>query len=72
MTIENDGQLERLKAAGRVCAIARDTMAAALRPGISTAELDAIGAKIIAEHGAQSAPAVTYGCLLYTSDAADE
>jgi len=61
MTIENDGQLERLKAAGRVCAVARDAMAAALRPGITTAELDAIGAKIIAEHGAQSAPAVTYG-----------
>jgi methionyl aminopeptidase len=61
MTIENEDQLERLKAAGRVCALARDTMASALRPGITTAELDEIGSKIIAEHGAQSAPALTYG-----------
>ncbi len=60
MTITNEEQLERLQAAGRVCAVARDTMAAALRPGITTAELDEIGAKIIAAHGAQSAPALTY------------
>ena len=60
MTIESDDQLERLKAAGRVCALARDTMASALRPGITTAELDEIGARIIAEHGARSAPALTY------------
>jgi len=60
MTIESDDQLERLKAAGRVCSLAREAMAAALRPGITTAELDAIGAKIIAGHGAQSAPALTY------------
>jgi methionyl aminopeptidase len=60
MTVESDDQLERLKAAGRVCSLAREAMAAALRPGITTAELDAIGARIIAEHGAQSAPMLTY------------
>ena len=60
MTIESEDQLERLKAAGRVCALARDTMASALRPGITTAELDEIGARIIAQHGARSAPALTY------------
>ena len=60
MTISSEADLERLKAAGRVCALARDTMAAALRPGITTAELDAIGAKVMAAHGARSAPALTY------------
>ncbi len=61
MTISSEDDLERLKAAGRVCALARDTMASALRPGITTAELDEIGARIIAEHGAHPAPALTYG-----------
>lgn len=61
MTIESDDQLERLKAAGRVCALARDTMASALHAGITTAELDEIGARIIAAAGARSAPALTYG-----------
>jgi methionyl aminopeptidase len=60
MTITSEEQLEQLKAVGRVCALARDTMAEALRPGITTGELDAIGAEILAGHGARSAPVVTY------------
>lgn len=60
MTITTDEQLEKLKAIGRICAVARDTMAAAMRPGMTTLELDEIGAKILAEHGALSAPIVTY------------
>ncbi|MBN9347027.1 MAG: type I methionyl aminopeptidase [Devosia sp.] len=60
MTIENEEQLQRLRAAGRVCSVARDAMAAALRPGITTAELDRIGATIIEAAGARSAPALTY------------
>jgi methionyl aminopeptidase len=61
MTITGEEQLERLKAAGRACAVARDTMAAALRPGITTAELDEIGARVLASHGARSAPVLVYG-----------
>jgi len=60
MTITTEEQLERLKAIGAICAMARDTMAEALQPGITTAELDEIGFRILAEHGAQSAPQVTY------------
>ena len=60
MTITGEDDLERLKAIGHVCALARDAMAAALRPGITTAELDAIGAAILADNGARSAPALTY------------
>lgn len=60
MTITSEADLERLKAIGRICALARDAMAAALRPGITTLELDDIGRRILDEHGAQSAPEVTY------------
>ena len=60
MTITGEEDLARLKAVGHVCAVARDAMAAALRPGITTAELDQIGAHILAEHGARSAPHLTY------------
>lgn len=60
MTITTDEQLEKLKAIGRICAVARDAMAAAMRPGMTTLELDEIGAKILADNGALSAPIVTY------------
>lgn len=61
MTITTEEQLEALKAIGRVCAIARDNAANALRPGITTAELDAIVRAVLDEHGARSAPEITYG-----------
>ena len=60
MTITTEEQLERLKAIGHICAITRDAMAAAMRPGMTTLELDEIGARLLAEHGAQSAPVITY------------
>lgn len=60
MTITGEDDLARLKAVGHVCALARDAMAAALRPGITTAELDSIGAKILDHYGARSAPQLAY------------
>jgi methionyl aminopeptidase len=60
VTITSDADLEKLKAIGRICAVARDAMAAALRPGITTLELDDIGRRILDEHGARSAPEITY------------
>ena len=60
MTITTEEQLDKLKAIGRICAVAREAMAAAMRPGMTTLELDEIGAKILAEHGAVSAPILTY------------
>ena len=60
MTITTEEQLEKLKAIGRICAITRDAMASAMRVGMTTLELDEIGAKLLAEHGARSAPIVTY------------
>ncbi len=61
MTITSDEELEALKAIGRVCAIARDKAAEALRPGITTADLDAIVRGVLDEYGARSAPEITYG-----------
>lgn len=60
MTVTTEEQLEKLKAIGAICALARDRMAAALRPGMTTLELDAVGVKVLEEFGAQSAPIVIY------------
>ena len=61
MIITSNDQLEKLKAIGRICALARDAMAAALQPGITTQELDDIGRRFLDENGARSAPEITYG-----------
>jgi methionyl aminopeptidase len=60
MSIRNQTQLERLRRIGRIVRRALDRTAAAVRPGITTAELDAIGARVLAEHGAESAPPRVY------------
>src|SRR5947209_16819097 len=61
MSIRTQEQLEKLRAIGRIVRAALDRTAAAVRPGITTAELDAIGARVLAEHGAESAPPKVYG-----------
>jgi methionyl aminopeptidase len=75
MTIDNDEDLEGLQRAGRVVAVARDAMVAAVTPGITTGELDAIGRDIFRRYGARSAPRVTYNfpgstCVSVNSEAA--
>jgi len=60
MTLNNDEDLERLKEIGRICANAVQIMGAALEPGITTAELDAIGRKVLEDAGARSAPELSY------------
>src|SRR5678815_5990483 len=61
MSIRTQQQLERLRAIGRIVREALDRTAAAVRPGITTAELDAIGARVLAAHGAEAAPPKVYG-----------
>lgn len=61
MTIEDDDDLAGLARAGRAVADARDTMLAAIEPGITTAELDGIGRAVLRTHGARSAPQLAYG-----------
>jgi methionyl aminopeptidase len=60
MTIENDDQFEKLKIIGGIVARVLQRMMDAARPGMTTAELDALGAKWLAEAGARSAPVLIY------------
>jgi methionine aminopeptidase len=61
MSVDTPEELERLEAAGRVVAQAIRTMRAHARPGVSTGELDAIGARVFARAGARSGPQLDYG-----------
>jgi len=60
MSITSPEQLEKLRACGRIVAKALRAMAIAVRPGVTTAELAAIGSKVLAEHGARSSPPMVY------------
>ncbi len=60
MVITTEEELQKLKEVGRLCAIAVETMAKALEPGITTRELDVIGRKVLEDNGAQSAPEFCY------------
>ena len=61
MSIRNRTQFEKLRAIGRIVRQALDHTAAAVRPGITTLELDAVGARVLVAHGAESAPPKVYG-----------
>lgn len=60
MIISGDADIEGLKKVGAAVADARDTALAAVEPGLSTKDLDDIAAKVLAKHGARSAPQLTY------------
>jgi methionyl aminopeptidase len=61
MSINTPEELQKLRAAGAVVRRVLEAMRQAVRAGISTGELDAIGAQVMQQHGAQSAPAKVYG-----------
>ena len=61
MSISGPEELEALRAAGAVVRRVLEGMKQQVRPGMTTAELDAIGARIIKENRARSAPATVYG-----------
>ena len=60
MSIDHPDELKGLQAAGRVVAETLRAMAARVRPGVTTAELDAVAAGVFARHGARSAPQLAY------------
>lgn len=60
MTIQREDELEGLRAAGRVVALALDAMQGAVRAGITTRELDAMAERVFDRHGACSAPRLVY------------
>lgn len=60
MSITGPEELEALRAAGVVVRRVLEAMKRQVRPGITTAQLDRIGAQVIEENGARSAPAMVY------------
>jgi methionyl aminopeptidase len=75
MTIESGSDIEALQRIGGIVARVREAMLAAARPGMTTAELDAIGERMLAEAGAQPAPRLVYGfpgatCISVNEEAA--
>src|ERR1700733_12001430 len=61
MSIRSQAEFEKLRVIGRIVRQALDKTAAAVRPGITTRELDKIGAGVLAQNGAESAPPKVYG-----------
>jgi methionyl aminopeptidase len=73
VNIKNERELGLMREAGRINALALAAAIAAVRPGATTADLDAAAAEVLRKHGAKSAfkgypgpypfPAVTTVCL---------
>src|SRR6516164_508872 len=61
MSIRSQAEFEKLRTIGRIVRQALDKTAVAVRPGTTTAELDEIGATVLAQNGAESAPSKVYG-----------
>jgi len=61
MSIETAEELAGMEFAGKVTRAVLEAMKAAVRPGISTRELDEIGAEVMKKFGARSAPNLVYG-----------
>jgi methionyl aminopeptidase len=60
VSIETEEELTALRAVGRVVARALREMRLTARPGVTTAELDAVAARVFQQAGARSAPMLTY------------
>lgn len=61
MSIETAADWEGLRAAATVARLALDLLEREVRPGVTTAHLDALAVELFAAHGACSAPALVYG-----------
>jgi methionyl aminopeptidase len=60
MSIRSQAEFTKLRLIGRIVRQALDKTAAAVLPGVTTGELDEIGASVLAENGAESAPPKVY------------
>ena len=58
MSINGPEELAGMRAAGAVVCLMLGAMKSKVRAGITTAELDEVGAGVMRQHGAQSAPEV--------------
>jgi len=60
MTIETEKDLQGLERIGRIVGLTLQEMGSKVRPGMTTLELDDVGARFMARHGVRSAPQMTY------------
>jgi len=60
MTISTEDELEALRVIGRIVANVLEAMGKTLEPGMTTAELDAIGRNLLEAAGARPAPELAY------------
>lgn len=75
MTIETEDDIVALKRIGRIVSYVLQEMLDAAEPGMTTRELDSLGEKLLEQHGARSAPRLTYNfpgstCISINEEAA--
>jgi methionyl aminopeptidase len=75
MTIETDDDVAALKRIGRIVSYVLQQMLDAAEPGMTTLELDQLGERLLASHGARSAPRLSYNfpgstCISINEEAA--
>jgi methionyl aminopeptidase len=61
MSINNEAELAGMQEISNIVAITLKEMREYARPGMSTKQLDDFGGQVLSDHGAKSAPALTYG-----------
>jgi methionyl aminopeptidase len=61
MSIRSQAELKKLEIIGKIVRMTLDEMSAAVRPGVTTGELDAVGAAVLERNGAESSPPKVYG-----------
>ena len=61
MSVQTPEELAALRRAGRAVAATLREVSRRVRPGVTTGELDAVAARVLARHGARSAPNLVYG-----------
>jgi len=60
VSINGPEEFEGMRAAGAIVQRMIEAMKRAVRPGVTTAQLDKVGADVMQEHGAKSAPVLVY------------
>jgi methionyl aminopeptidase len=60
MSIETPEELAGLRAAGNVVSLMLESMKEAVEVGVTTAELDEVGASVMRQHSSRSAPSLVY------------
>jgi methionyl aminopeptidase len=60
MTIQTQDDVVALKRIGRIVSLILQEMLDAAEPGMTTLELDRLGERLLEQHGARSAPRLTY------------